>query len=91
MKKDFLKPGVKVVLGVRVTNVLVHTAGWKAEEKTFKTHCRSGLVYWLVTKPFFVELDVAGRDAENSFSNYLAGLYGSSDLAREQAQSLQEL
>ena len=60
MKKDFLELGGKVVFDVRVTNVLVHTAGWKAEEKTFKAHCRGGLFYRLVAKVFFVELDIAG-------------------------------
>jgi len=89
MKKDFLELGVKVVFGIRVTNKLVDATRWEAEEETFKTDGRRRFVYGGAGEAMLVELNVAGRRAENSFSDLLAGFYGSLDLLCKQAKPLQ--
>ena len=90
MKKNFLELRFKVVFDIRMLNIFINETRWKTKQKTFKVHCRGGLVYLCVGEALLVELNVAGGDAENGFSDLLAGLDRSADLFSEQANLLQQ-
>ena len=88
MKKNLLLFRGEGVFDVRMPDIFVDATRWEAKQKTFEPHCRSRFVYRLAGKPFFVELNVAERYAENSFDNRFAGLDGSPDLFRKQTNLL---
>jgi len=90
MKKNFLELRVKVVPGIRVADKLVDATRWEAEQKAFKTDGCRRFVYGSVGEALLVELNVAGGDAENGFSDLLAGLDRSADSFSEQANLLQQ-